>query len=159
MDGAQCIDLLKLGLDDSPNTEDIRNAQTKKLERIMTAEEFLDVEDFVRKYFAALYEYVKKEIVSKERAIRNFNDLSEANIETMISVPVVWTQAMHRKTERLALEAGIPNISLISEPEAVAAYISYHEQEHGGLSLQVRNADIIPLVTTNTDSTSLTHPL
>ena len=58
---------------------------------------------------------------------------SRARVETVLTVPAQWTYAMCRTMEIIAQRAELPNVELVSEPEAAALWIKHDKPQRLGM--------------------------
>lgn len=106
------IRLLKLSLSDEPYAQEVRGKIESQLN---------DLEIDNQELIALYLQDVKNQVNSQLRSSLN-QDLSTLPQEWLISVPQMWTPLQTRAMMCAARNAGIPNCSLVSEPECVAAF-------------------------------------
>ena len=120
------IILLKLGLDKTSTTEQIRKIQQEQLLRIPSRPR---IEDLIGIYLQKLYLHAKTTILNRWGSGENSNFFDGALVECNICVPALWTPEMNEVMIKAAVTAGIPNPDLVSEPEAAAAMIIQDQKE------------------------------
>lgn len=120
------ITMLKLGLDSSIATEEIRKAQQEQLLRIPSQPR---IQDLIGIYLQELYLYAKAKILDRWGTGTTYNIFDGALVECIICVPALWTPEMNEVMIEAAITAGIPNPDLVSEPEAAAALIIQDQSE------------------------------
>ena len=120
------ITMLKLGLDTSVVTEQIRKRQQEQLLRIPSQP---TIQDLIGIYLQKLYLYAKARILDRWGTGTTYNIFDGALVECIICVPALWTPEMNEVMIEAAITAGIPNPDLVSEPEAAAALIIQDQSE------------------------------
>ena len=131
------IVLLKLGLEKSPATEDIRAKHTAQLSRIPPGSWRTDneprtplIEDLISIFLARLYGFAKDEIVKTYGTSASEEIYSTSDVQCVLCVPAMWTPEINQTMVTAAEIAGLPNPDIVSESEAAAAfYLREKEQE------------------------------
>ena len=149
------IVMLKLGLDETDATSDIRAKQAKQLSRIPPAYwgENSDlrqpvIADLISVYLERLYTYAKTKIIRHFGILAGGNIFDVTDVQCAICVPAIWTPEMNQVMVTAAEQAGIPNPSIVSESEAAAALIMLEHQQQAAVSTRALgpSASIIPHV-------------
>jgi hypothetical protein len=85
-------------------------------------------EDAAADYLQLLWEYTKNDI---GKALRD-DEVNKHNLKVVMTVPTIWSQAVHEKIVEIARNAGLPgNISLVSELEAAALAVLRNRSTDG----------------------------
>ena len=141
--GNDRIVMLKLGLDKSDATIEIRARQAEQLSRIPPAHWGEDsnrrqprIEDLISIYLRRLFEHAKNKIMKSYGALIGGNIFDITNIQCAICVPAMWTPEMDQVMVTAAEQAGIPNPDLVSESEAAAAFIMSEQQRNAPTPLE-----------------------
>lgn len=148
------IGMMKLGLDKSKETRDIRENHAQQLSRIPTGE--YDghqrrpmMADLISVYLERLYVYAKQRIRRAHDTVGIGSIFDVSDVQCVICVPAVWTPEMNQVMISAAEKAGIPNPDLVCEPEAAAAFIMQEQREKAAelkqLSIQLTDS-ILPQV-------------
>ena len=124
------ITMIKLGLDNTERTRYIREQLMQKLNDLPTECHQPSIEDLISIYLERLFKYAKDKIISSRRKRGLYDVFEVAKVECAICVPAIYfklgvNQSMISAAER----AGIPNPTLISEPDAAAHFMMQTELE------------------------------
>lgn len=137
------IVMLKLGLDKSIATRDIRAKQADQLSRIPPTywESNGDrrqpmIEDLISLYIGLLYNYAKNKIIKNYGVLAEGNIFDMTDVQCAICVPALWTPETNQIMVTAAERAGIPNPDIVSESEASAAFIMYEQQQLAAASIR-----------------------
>ena len=137
------IVMLKLGLDKSEATRDIRAKQADQLSRIPAAYWEEDscrrkplIEDLISVYLKRLYNYAKIKIIKHYGVLAEGNIFDFTNVQCAICVPAIWTPEMNQVMVTAAENAAIPNPDIVSESEAAAAFIMREQQQQASQSVR-----------------------
>ena len=85
-------------------------------------------EDAAADYLQLLWKYTKNDI---GKALRD-DEVNKHNLKVVMTVPTIWSQAVHEKIVEIARNAGLPgNISLVSELEAAALAVLRNRSTDG----------------------------
>ena len=129
------IVLLKLGLEKSQATQEIRAKQKAQLSRIPPGcwgkgrdRRPPVIEDLISIFLGRLYDYAKTKIIKICGAVTGGNIFDLTDVRCAIGVPAIWTAEMDQTMVTAAEMAGLPNPDLVSESEAAAA-LHLREQE------------------------------
>ncbi|KAF2718371.1 actin-like ATPase domain-containing protein [Polychaeton citri CBS 116435] len=74
--------------------------------------------DVVKEYLAALYHHTIETLKCRYGSVF----VNTTGLDFVLTVPAVWSDGAKAATLKAALKAGIPNVRLVSKPEAAAAY-------------------------------------
>ena len=137
------ITMPKLGLCRSSETQTVRRTLDSQLGRLPDVE--VDgkkrrptIRDIITIYLRFLWRFALEKIgdhYSKD----TFNT---AVVECVICVPALWDPDMNHEMITAAEDAGIPNPTLTSEPEAAAAFIVQEQFEETALGLGIALKDL-----------------
>jgi hypothetical protein len=114
----------KLILDNTPNTQEVRDKLRPVLKRLAKRKTINKDEDIISDYLRRLFQHTKDQLV-------RYHGLPDtAYIEHVLCVPNVWSPASSRKMQK-AMEKAIrdsglgsmENLFIVAEPEAAAAYV------------------------------------
>ena len=137
------IVMLKLGLDKSDATKEIRSKQDEQLSRIPPA--FWGdnndwrrplIEDLISLYLGRLYAFAKEKITHNYGTIAGARIFSTTDIQCVICVPAMWTPEMNQVMVAAAQQAAIPNPDIVSESEAAAAFVMFERQRQAPTFLE-----------------------
>lgn len=135
IDDTDRIEMIKLCLDTSGKTQNTRTKVEKQLNSLPedACKEFgrqlPSAQDLMGVYLKFLWDTTVAEITncySKSRSGNIFQRVSR--VCCWISVPKLWTPSMNRAMAAAATWAGIPNVDLVHEPEAAAAFCLLGQQ-------------------------------
>lgn len=123
------IDMIKLGLDTSPYTSSIRERLAIKIDSLPPRAGDRSVQALITVYLEKLYNHAKHNILDLLKGA-GYDDVFERNnVKCAICIPAMWFHDMSvaEKMRSAALDAGIANVELVSEPEAAATYMIHEE--------------------------------
>lgn len=111
LEASEVIRYLKLSLSDDPTAQGLRHRINTELQRLGT-----DTEKLMELYFREM-----RDIVNRKLQFAPNKAIQQLPQEWLISVPQMWTPKQTRKMMAAAQNAGLPQCSLVSEPQCVAA--------------------------------------
>ena len=137
------IVMLKLGLDKSDATKDIRTKQAYQLARIPPSR-WDDrsnprqplIEDLIGVYLKRLYMFAKEKIIKYYGVRFDGNIFDMADVQCAICVPAIWTPETNQVMVTAAENAALPNPDIVSEAEGAAAFVMYEQQKQATASAQ-----------------------
>lgn len=134
-DDTDRIEMIKLCLDTSGKTQNIRMKVEKQLAGLPedSYKEFghrpPTAQDLMGLYLKFLWNTTVAEITNSYSKSRSGNIFQRVHqVRCWISVPKLWTPSMTHVMVAAATWAGIPNVDLVHEPEAAAAYCLLEQQ-------------------------------
>ncbi len=118
------IERSKLLLDNTPQTQEVRDKLGPILKTLKKRKIIQKDEDVIADYLVRLFQHTKEQLVT-------YHGLSENDvIEHVLCVPNVWSASSSRKMQNAMEEAitksqlgNMENLLIVAEPEAAAAYV------------------------------------
>ena len=124
---SDCFRFLKLGLDGSKHTGDIRTKLAEQIHRLPQECNVKCVDDLITIYLQRLFTYAKDKIRYCYERLEGRDIFDVVDVECVVCVPAMWRYRMNLRMKAAAYRAGIPHPEIVSEPEAAAMFIRYDE--------------------------------
>ena len=145
---ADRIEMIKLCIETSPRTYNIREKVRRQLNRLpaLACKDFghpspPTFEDLIRLYLKFIWQRAAEKIMECY-SHRSDNISQDSQIHCWISVPKLWSTQMNDAVITAAVLAGIPNADLVHEPEAAAAFCLLENQMMRNRSIGSRNVSL-----------------
>ena len=119
------IALFKLGLDKSEDTQPIRSRIHEQLQALPRESGVQTLDDLIRTYLRLLFNHAMAKIRDCYGKAYGQDILDIIKIESVVCVPAMWIHHVNQRMRDIAISAGIPNVEIVSEPEAAALFMQY----------------------------------
>ena len=121
------LDMFKMGIDGSAHTAGPRKRLLEKIATLPPECTDRSPEALSTLFIRKAYEYGVQKIISSLTMPRPKEYFSQVDVECAFCVPIMWKPQIIHKLVSITNNAGLPNVEIVSEPEAAAMTMIHKE--------------------------------